>query len=228
MNLSPQIIEEHYQNENAMLQAISKGDTRRALQCLSRFIGSSGENSTEDRVRNLKNGCIILNSLARKAAENGHVHPAYIHTMSGDFVRHIETISNASELTRLSGLMVRHYCTLVQQFSLHRFSPLIRNIINTVDFNLQEPLSLNFLAKKFNVNPSNLSTQFRQEKGMTLTGYINTRRMEHAASLLWGSGNYIQEVAEQCGFLDINYFSRLFKRYYGLSPREFRKKNGGR
>jgi AraC-like DNA-binding protein len=58
---------------------------------------------------------------------------------------------------------------------------------------------------------------------MTLTDYINTKRLQRAVSLLRSSGNSIQEVAEQCGFLDMNYFSRLFKRYYGISPREFRK-----
>jgi YesN/AraC family two-component response regulator len=222
--LSLQIIEDRYQTENAMLQAVSEGDTKRALQCLSQYKGYTGEHRTEDRIRDLRNGYIVLNSLARKAVENGYVHPAHIHAMSDDFARRIETISNTSEFIRLSEQILCGYCALVKKFSLRNFSPLIRNVINTIDFNLQEPLSLNFLAEKFNVNPSNLSTQFRQEKGTTLTGYINTKRMEHAASLLRGSGYYIQEVAKHCGFLDICYFSRLFKRYHGLSPREFRKK----
>jgi AraC-like DNA-binding protein len=224
-NLSMQIIEERYQNENALLKAIGEGDAKRALQHLSQFRGYSGEHRTGDRMRNIRNGYIIFNSLARKAVENSYVHPAHIHAVSDDFARRIESISNYSEFTHLSELMVRRYCDLVKKFSLHNFSPLIRNVINTIDFNLQEPLGLKFLAEKFNVNPSNLSTQFKQEKGMTLTDYINTKRMEYAVSLLRSSGNYIQDVAERCGFLDISYFSRLFKRYYGLSPSDFRKAN---
>jgi AraC-like DNA-binding protein len=223
-NLFLHVIEDRYQNENAMLQAIGEGDAKRALQYLSRFKGYSGEHRAEDRMRNKKNSYIILNSLARKAVENGYVHPAHIHAVSDDFARRIEAISHYSEFTRLSELMVRRYCDLVKQYSLRGFSPLIRNVINTIDFNLQELLSLNFLAVKFNANPSNLSTQFKQEKGMTLTDYINKKRMEYAVSLLQNSGDYIQEVGEQCGFLDANYFSRLFKKHYGLSPREFRRK----
>jgi YesN/AraC family two-component response regulator len=110
----------------------------------------------------------------------------------------------------------------VEEFSLRNYSPLIRNVINAVDFNLHEPLSLRSLAEQCHADPSHLSAQFRREKGMTLTDYINTQRLRRAASLLGGSGSLIQEVAEQCGFLDINYFSRLFKRRYGKSPREFR------
>jgi AraC-like DNA-binding protein len=217
-------IEDRYQNENALLRVVGEGNAKRAIQCLSRYRGYTGEHRTGDRIRDMKNGYIVLNSLLRKAVENGNVHPAHIHAISDEFARRIEAISNYNEFIHLSELMIRRYCGLVNKFSLRNFSPLIRNVINTIDFNLHEPLSLNLLAEKFNTNPSNLSTQFKQEKGTTLTDYINTKRMEYAVSLLRGSGNYIQEVAEQCGFLDVNYFSRLFKRYYGLSPREFRKK----
>ncbi|MDR2094471.1 MAG: helix-turn-helix domain-containing protein [Treponema sp.] len=54
-----------------------------------------------------------------------------------------------------------------------------------------------------------------------LTEYINFRRLELEKSLL-DSGLYIHEIAEQCGFLDYNYFTRLFKRQFDMSPREFR------
>jgi two-component system response regulator YesN len=49
--------------------------------------------------------------------------------------------------------------------------------------------------------------------------------MEKAELLLNNSGAYIQDIAEQCGFLDTNYFVRLFKRHFGISPGDFRKKN---
>ncbi|MDR0597144.1 MAG: hypothetical protein LBG14_01390, partial [Treponema sp.] len=168
--LSLQIIEDRYQTENAMLQAIGEGDAKRALQCLlSQYKGYTGEHRTEDRIRDLKNGYIVLNSLARKAVENGYVHPAHIHAISDDFARRIEAVSSLGEFGHLSEQMLCSYCGLVRKFSLREFSPLIRNVINTIDFNLREPLSLTFLAEKFNVNPSNLSSQFRREKGMTLT-----------------------------------------------------------
>ncbi|MDR0638997.1 MAG: AraC family transcriptional regulator [Spirochaetaceae bacterium] len=217
------IIEDRYQTENAMLQAVSKGDAKRALQYLAQYKGYTGEHRTGNPMRDRKNGYIVLNSLARKAAKNGYVHPAHIHAMSDDFARRIEAASTLGDLARLSEQMLFGYCSLVKKFSLRKFSPLIRNVINTIDFNLHEPLSLAFLAGKFYANPSNLSNHFRREKGMTLTNYINTKRMERAASLLRSTGDYIQKIAEQCGFLDINYFSHLFKRYYGLPPTKFRE-----
>jgi YesN/AraC family two-component response regulator len=220
--LSLKVIEECYKNENAILEAISKGDVKRALQCKAVFHGYQSPQRTPEKLRNFKNYLIVLNSLSRKAVEYGFVHPAHIDAVSADFARRIEAATSISELSSFSEMMIRRYCALVEQFSLRQHSAVVRNVINTVDFSLQEPLSLASLSKQFNINPNYLSGLFKRETGQTLTDYINTKRMRHAASLLRNSSIYIQEVAEQCGFTDINYFTRLFKRQYGMPPREFR------
>jgi AraC-like DNA-binding protein len=119
--------------------------------------------------------------------------------------------------------MIRSYCALVQNHSLGKFSLVVRKAINFVEFNLKEPLTLNILARQFNIGSSNLSHHFTREMGMTLTEYVTLKRLEYAKFLLGGSGMYIQEIAEQCGFEDANYFIRLFKREYGKTPGEYQK-----
>ena len=47
--------------------------------------------------------------------------------------------------------------------------------------------------------------------------------MEHAATLLRTTALQVQTVAQYCGMTDVNYFSKVFKRYVGLSPKEFRQ-----
>ena len=58
--------------------------------------------------------------------------------------------------------------------------------------------------------------------GQPLTTYVNQKRMEHAATLLRSGTLQVQTVAQYCGIPDVNYFSKLFKRYIGVSPKEFR------
>jgi AraC-like DNA-binding protein len=210
------------QLENAMVEAIGKGEGKRTFQYFIKYRDYLQEQRVMDEVRSWKHYAIALNTLARKAAEQGFVHPVHIDVVSTGFARRIENTVGAAALIRLCEEILHCYCKLVRDFSLKDFSPVIRNVINFVDINLREPLSLNMLASRFNVNPSYLSALFKKEKGITLTDYINTKRIQQAASLLHGSGIYVQDVAAQCGFLDINYFDRLFKRYYGQSPREFR------
>jgi YesN/AraC family two-component response regulator len=221
--LSMRHIEERYQNEDALLEAVSQGDTNKAFQHIARF-GGQPEQLLPERIQDAKHYCVILNTLLRKAVENGYVHPAHIDAVSVDFYRRIEKAVGPAELMTLVEAMISRYCDLVKQFSLRGFSPLIRNVINTVDFNFHEQLSLSSLAEQFNANSSNLSVQFKREKGIPLTDYINAKRFEHAVSLLRSSGLYIEEIAERCGFLDVCYFNRLFKRRFGVPPGEYRKR----
>lgn len=60
---------------------------------------------------------------------------------------------------------------------------------------------------------------------MTLTDYVNANRIGHAKKLLKSTSLQIQDIAVRCGIPDIHYFTRLFKRETGISPREWRAKN---
>jgi AraC-like DNA-binding protein len=221
--LSMKKIEEIHHLEEAMLDAVNKGSAKRAYQYLSRLQNHQKEKGTQLTFRDQKNYTIALNTLFRKTVERGYVHPVHINAVSSNFINHIESASGIVELAHICENMIHRYCKLVREFSLKDYSPTVRNVINFVDLNLRDFLSLNTLAGQFSVNPSYLSTLFKKEKGITLTDYITTKRMEHAVSLLRGTHLHIQNVAEQCGFLDTNYFSRLFKRHYGQSPQHFRK-----
>jgi AraC-like DNA-binding protein len=220
--LSVHFIEELYKNEDTLLDAIRTGNTNRALQCAAHFSYYRAPERAAEKFRSGKDYMLILNTLFRKTVQSSYVHPVHIHTLSSDFARRIEAAVKPSELNYLFDSMIRRYCALVQEHSLGKYSPVIRKVLNTVEFNLREPLSLSILAGQCHIDPSNLAHQFKRELGVSITCYINFRRLELAKTLL-GSGLYIQEIAEQCGFLDVNYFTRLFKRQFGISPKEFRK-----
>jgi AraC-like DNA-binding protein len=214
-------IEELYKKEDALLNAIRTGNTKMALQCIAHFSYYRTPERAAEKFRNGKSYLLTLNTLFRKTVQSSYVHPMHIHTLSSDFARRIEAAGKPSELNYLLDSMVRRYCALVQEHALGKYSPTVRKVLNTVEFNLREPFSLSTLAEQYHIDPSNLAHQFKRELGVSITEYINLRRLELAKSLL-DSGLYIQEIAEQCGFLDCNYFTRLFKRQFGMSPREFR------
>lgn len=78
------------------------------------------------------------------------------------------------------------------------------------------------LAERVGCSPNYLSWLFRRETGETLKGYINRTRMDHARSLLLTTTRSIGEIAWMCGFKDAAYFARLFERYCGDKPYEYR------
>ena len=128
-----------------------------------------------------------------------------------------------AQLEVLENEMTRKYCLLVQSYSLRAYSKPIQNIINYISFNLTADLSLNALSEEFMLNSSYLSTLFKKETGVTLTNFVNNKRIEHAIYLLNTTQSAIQDIAAQCGINDVNYFTKLFKKLKNMTPTQYRE-----
>ncbi len=216
-------VEARYAVESAMLDAISRGDIAGATYQQNLFMGFSLDQRVTDRLRDVKDMIIALNTLCRKAIQQAAVHPLYIDGISGQFVTEIESAENPEQVTALIPKMIRHYCLLVQQHSLARYSATVRDCLNYIEFHYMEPLSLENLAARFSVNKNYLSARFHKEVEVTVTDYINQTRVNRATGLLRHTALSVQQIAEQCGFTDANYFTRTYKKIQGFTPNEYRK-----
>ena len=176
-----------------------------------------------DSLRNLKNYGIVLNTLLRKAAEQGAVHPLYIDKLSSDMARRLEMTRTPADCLDMYHTMVHKYCLLVKNHSMRNYSQLVQHVILRIESDLTADLSLKAHAEFLNVNPSYLSTLFKKETGVTLTEYVNRQRIEHGIFLLNATDLQVQTIAQYCGFPDINYFTKTFKRMIGQTPKAYRQ-----
>lgn len=119
--------------------------------------------------------------------------------------------------------MIHMYCFLVKNHSIKGYSPLVQKVIISIDTDLTADLSLNALASRMNVNASYLSTLFKRETGSTLTDYVNEKRIQHGILLLHSTNLQIQTIASYCGIPDVNYFTKLFKKRVGKTPKAYRE-----
>lgn len=108
---------------------------------------------------------------------------------------------------------------------LKEFSPAVQKVMNYVNLNVSEPLTLKSLAAMCFISPSYLSALFKQETGTTLIDYINTQRVNRAAQLLEQNNHSIAAVAEEVGILDVNYFTKIFKKTLGVTPTRYRREH---
>ena len=182
----------------------------------------SAEQRLADPVRNAKNYAIILNTLLRKATEEGGVHPIHIDKISSTFAKKIELQTSEKGISQLFKEMVRKYALTVKNHPLKGYSKMVRRVMIQVDTDLASDLSLSAQASLLNVNPNYLSTVFKKETGHTLTEYVTGKRIEHAVFLLNSTNMQIQTIAQYCGIPDICYFTKTFKKYIGKSPTEYR------
>ncbi len=218
------IMEERYDAENALMRAISMGQAQGGASLISSFESMPFEKRLDDPIRNLKNYCIIMNTLFRKAAETGGVHPIYLNDISSVYAKKVEQIDSVSGIKTLMSEMYRAYCQLVKKHKTKSHSPIVQKTKLMIGADLSLDLSLGKLAAAQNINPSYLSTLFKRETGQTVTDYILSERMNLAIRLLESTRLQIQTVALHCGILDVQYFSKLFKKHTGMPPKEYREK----
>lgn len=96
-------------------------------------------------------------------------------------------------------------------------------VFRLIEEKYTEKLSLNELANCVNFSTHHFCRTFKQLTGKTTTDYINGIRLNKATNYLKQTDLNISEIAIKCGFDNINYFSRLFRIYYDITPTEYRK-----
>ena len=92
-----------------------------------------------------------------------------------------------------------------------------------IDSDLSADLSLRSLADHQSISYGYLCALFKRETGKTISAYVREKRIKHAAHLLATTHLQIQTVALHCGIMDVQYFSKIFKRQTGKTPKEYRE-----
>ena len=99
---------------------------------------------------------------------------------------------------------------------------LVNDIVQYINNNMSEPLSLNTLADETGYSYAYISTLFKKELGETFSDYILRKRMERAKKLLKESNLKIYEIGRMCGFSNEKYFFQMFKSYNQTTPLKYR------
>ncbi len=217
------MMENRYAYENEMIKIVSEGRVHKIDMMFSMFSNLRFEQRLADPVRNGKNYCIIMNTLLRKAAEQGGVHPLYLDGVSSNFAMEIEQITSEKAIYDLMQNMFRTYCVLVKKHSMKGFSAPVQKALTHIDSDISTNISTSTLASMQNVSASYLSSIFKKETGKSVTEYINGKRVEMAKDLLKKTNLQVQTIAQHCGIMDMNYFSKVFKKYVGKTPKEYRE-----
>lgn len=121
-------------------------------------------------------------------------------------------------LTTLSG----HLFTIISDTENSRNEQLVLTLERYVCENISRPLSLSDVASCINYNATYVSRLYKQLRGVSLSEYITQTRLNKAAELLITTNESIQNIALETGFDTSQYFSMVFKKARGISPRDFR------
>lgn len=102
-------------------------------------------------------------------------------------------------------------------------NPIIQKACSYIESHISQDINLDQLSSYLNVSPFYLSKLFKEKKGANFISYVTALRMEKAKQLLLDDNLIIKEIASAVGYNDQNYFSKLFKQEFGLTPSEYRE-----
>ncbi len=129
-------------------------------------------------------------------------------------------------LYQFMGLLLqdrRYTASDKSDLSTHRNIYLLKNVLNYIEAHYTEKITLHELARTAGMSSKYFCHFFSEMTGRTPIDYVNYYRVERACCLLAGIGHSITDIAMLCGFNDVSYFTRAFKKYKGISPGQYLK-----
>ena len=101
----------------------------------------------------------------------------------------------------------------------------ISRTVRFIDENFGEQITIADLSKLCGVSESWLSRSFRSEVGVTIHSYLTSRRMRAAVTML--AEKSVSEISYMCGFSDSSHFISQFRKYFGMTPMEYKRRHMG-
>lgn len=200
---------------------VTSGDVTAATSFFDTLFNTLSQENQQD----LQNGKIknsLLEVLFNVKAATVSVNPQFYNADFDNLFAIIATETNLDKLHMFARQLV-HSCTLeVQNSKGQKENPVTKKACEYILSHLSQNISLEEAADFSGVSSFYLSKLFKEEKGVSFSTYLNDRRLEKARELLGKTELSIKEITAECGYNDQNYFSRIFKNQFGVSPTEFR------
>ena len=112
------------------------------------------------------------------------------------------------------------------QFQANHADDAISRVQKFMEKNYNKTISMAEMAGIGNMSPRNLIRRFEQATGNTPLEYLQRFRMENAKKMLENKNDGIEQIAMKCGYDDMSFFRKIFKRHVGMTPREYKVKYG--
>lgn len=217
------LISNRYAIELQMMDYVTAGNATAAIENLRIMLQSVAFLTRRgNTLENARIGAAITRTCARLAASRAGLSAWLVDRISNKNTEQVFSTNSIEEIHFLQEEVIREYCYNINQLKDSHYSPLVLSALYYLRRNYFTSCTLTQVAAELDVPVNTLSARFRKETGQALGAMLNTIRMRHAARMLAGSSTPIQRIAEAVGILDANYFIKVFKKEYSMTPGQYR------
>lgn len=212
-----------YMLEQQMLEAVEHGDRRKAFTALEKINAMKRATLAHYPLRSLRNSLICSCTLFTRAIIRSGINPEDAFHLSDAYILQIEKTDDMDALKQLEYDMLSGFIDMVSEEQHQSYSQPVSLTISYIHDNILQDFSLEEIAQHVFINPSYLSHLFKKEVGVPISEYINKKRLEESKFFLIHTNTSISDIALLFKFCNQSYYTSLFKKYMGLTPREFRR-----
>jgi len=237
VKISTQYILEAHQNssfhhdpiaEKKIYQFIIDGQKENLLTYWKAFKENTsfdfGKLSKKNEVRNQKNLTIAIITLATRAAITGGLHPEIAYTLGDRFIQDLEELQEIKDIHLFTENILYEFADKVEKTKRENYSRPIFQCRNYIYKHIYEHLTLQSIAEHLSISPKYLSNLFKKEVGIPISEYIQQTKIEEAKKLMTFAEHSLSEIHALLNFTDQSYFTKVFKKYTGITPKQFMKK----
>ena len=213
-----------YDLEESIMRIVRKGDTAALKEWVSHAPAVRGGVLAFEQLRQRKNMFIVSVTLASRAAIRGGMDVNDAFSISDSYIQQCELMSSPLEINNLQYRMITDYTERVSRLRLGATpTSLVIAVSNYLQHHMSEPCSVEDIASEVCLSRPYLSRRFKAETGENLTDFILKQKTEEAKRLLRYSDKSLTSIGLYLGFSSSSHFTRVFKKYVGYNPREYRK-----
>ncbi|MDQ6597977.1 AraC family transcriptional regulator [Bacillus salipaludis] len=184
--------------------------------------------SKRSRLRSEKNLMITGVALVCRAAIEGGLNDETAFTLSDFYIQQLEELGRLKEILKLMEEAIIDFTNRVHQLNDEKYTATVTACKHYIYNNLYGEITLDHLAQMCHLSPNYLSSLFKKEVGITISEYIQQQRVDEAKKLLILTNYPISDIGTWLNFNDQSYFIKIFKKYIGLTPRQFRNNHSSK
>lgn len=209
-----------YEKEKALITKLKTGDTEQAKALLNDLLGyvffAEGNNFEVVKSRALE-----LSSLLSRAAIEGGATSDSVLKVNNQFLMSLQNITDLDDLCYKLQETIDVFTDCMFNYIPSKGNEIIKKAIRYISQNFSRNLTLDEVADHVHLNPAYFSTLFKQSTGSSFKEYLNIVRIEESKRLLSNTDYSIIDISLATGFEDQSYFSKVFKKYTGLTPKQY-------
>ena len=218
------ILRAPYNPELEFYSVIKSGDVQKAEElCRDTFTDKKGLGVlSKDKMQNLKYHFVITIALIARYCIDGGMDVSTSYALSDFYIQKADESKTPETLNELHRRAAVDYAERMRKLRKDKICSL--PVVRCIDYmqeHLHSRITIEELAEVAELNPSYLSRLFKKETGITVSEYIQQLKIDTAKNMLLYSDFTPAKIASVLAFPDQSYFTQVFKKYTGLTPRKF-------